>query len=211
VQQGEVSGTYDALASRYDDWSAAVAPPLRERWAEKVDEYVAPGDRVIELGCGTGVPVGRRLSQQYEYEGIDASTEMLAKARAVLPGVALTHADMLTVQFPSASLDAVVSFYAISHVPRKFHAGLFASIASWLRPKGVFVGNLTSRDDPESIERRWLDAGPMRWSGFAGSVNKKLLAEAGFRVIESEVLRQVEPDGCEIAPMWFVAQRIATP
>jgi ubiquinone/menaquinone biosynthesis C-methylase UbiE len=207
VRQSHVNETYDLLATRYDDWSARVVPALREVWARKVDDYAMPGERVVELGCGTGVPVGRLLSEQYEYEGVDASAEMLARARTALPSVPLTHADMLTVEFPAGSVGGVVSFYAISHIPRERHAGLFGLIASWLRPGGVFVGNLTSRDDVESFEASWLNAGPMRWSGFDEFVNRRLLADAGFRMIEDDVVRQVEPDGCEIAPMWFVAQR----
>jgi trans-aconitate methyltransferase len=132
---------------------------------------------------------------------------MLAKARAALPDATLIHGDMLRVEYPEQSLAAVVSFYAISHIPREHHARLLTSIASWLRSGGVFVGNLTSRDDPESIDATWLDAGPMRWSGFDERANLQLLADAGLRVVEHEVLRQVEPDGCEIAPMWFVATR----
>ena len=65
-------------------------------------------------------------------------------------------------------------------------------------------------DYPESVEACWLDAGPMRWSGFGEIVNKQLLRAAGFRVVESEAIRQIEPDGCEIVPMWFVGERIAT-
>jgi hypothetical protein len=132
---------------------------------------------------------------------------MIAKARGALPGASLTQGDMLTVEYPEESLAAVISFYAISHIPREHHARLFTSIASWLRSGGVFVGNLTSRDEPEGIEASWLNAGPMRWSGYDEHVNLQLLADAGLRVLEHEVLRQVEPDGCEIAPMWFVATR----
>ena len=209
VEQRQVNATYDVLASRYDGWSAAVAPSLRERWAQKVDDHAAPGERVVELGCGTGVPVGRLLSDRYDYEGVDASKEMLGMARAALPGVTLTNADVSSVDFPTRSLGAVVSFYAVSHIPRERHAGLFASIARWLRAGGVFVGNLTSRDDPGSLDTYWLDAGPMRWSGFDKAANEGLLAAAGLRVVESQVVRQVEPDGCEIAPMWFVAVRTA--
>jgi ubiquinone/menaquinone biosynthesis C-methylase UbiE len=211
MRQSDVNGTYDRLASRYDDWSAGVVPALREQWARKVDDFVTRGERVVELGCGTGVPVGRLLSERYNYTGVDASTEMLEKARSTLPAVTLMHADMLTVAFPAQSIGAVISFYAISHLAREHHARLFRSIASWLRADGVFVGNLSSRDDPESVEASWLDAGPMRWSGFDGSANKQLLAEAGLGVVEADVLRQVEPDGCEIVPMWFVAQRISPP
>ena len=211
MRQSDVSETYDRLASRYDDWSAAVVPALREQWARKVDDFVRPGERVVELGCGTGVPVGRLLSERYEYTGVDASAEMLRKARATLPGVTLTHADMLTVEFPTRSLGAVVSFYAISHLAREHHAQLFVLIASWLRADGVFVGNLSSRDDPESVEASWLEAGPMQWSGFDRTANEQLLADAGLRIMDADVIHQVEPDGCEIRPMWFVAQRIPTP
>src|SRR5207244_3791789 len=160
--QSDVNATYDALATRYDDWSARVVPALREVWAAKIDDYAMPGERIVELGCGTGVPVGRLLSERYEYEGVDASAEMLAKARAALPTVRLTYADMLKVEFPARSVGAVVSFYAISHVPRTHHARLFQSISSWLRPGGVFIANLTSCDDRESVEATWLNAGPMR-------------------------------------------------
>jgi len=105
----------------------------------------------------------------------------------------------------------VISFYAISHLAREHHAQLFGSIASWLRADGVFVGNLSSRDDPESVEASWLEAGPMRWSGFDARANEQLLADVGLRVVEANVIHQVEPDGCEIRPMWFVAQRSTTP
>jgi len=33
----------------------------------KVDEYVEPGERVVELGCGKGEPVGRVLSERYDW------------------------------------------------------------------------------------------------------------------------------------------------
>ncbi|MDQ1382130.1 MAG: hypothetical protein QOJ71_2849 [Actinomycetota bacterium] len=211
MRQDDVNGTYDRLASRYDDWSAGVVPALREQWARKVDDFVSRGEHVVELGCGTGVPVGRLLSERYKYTGVDASAVMLGKARSTLGAVTLTHADMLSVEFPKQSISAVVSFYAISHLAREHHARLFGSITSWLRADGVFVGNLTSRDDPESVDASWLGAGPMRWSGFDGTANEELLAAAGLRVIEADVIRQVEPDGCEILPMWFVAQRIPTP
>src|SRR6266581_2173073 len=57
AEVSEFSGTYDVLASRWDDWSAQVVPDVRADWARKLDEYVSAGERVVELGCGTGVPV----------------------------------------------------------------------------------------------------------------------------------------------------------
>jgi SAM-dependent methyltransferase len=204
---GEFSGTYDALAPRWDAWAGAIVPDVREEWTRKIEAFVAPGERVVELGCGTAVPVGRFLAARYDYTGIDASPGMLAEARAVLPEAQFTHADMHTVQFPPASLGAVVAFSSISHTPRDQHATLFAAIASWLRPGGVFIGNLHSHDDPDDFEPDWLGAGPMRWSGYDRMTNIALLAEAGLPVIESAVIAQLEPEGGTIYPLWFVARR----
>jgi SAM-dependent methyltransferase len=114
---------------------------------------------------------------------------------------------MHSVDFAPDSLAAVVAFYSIDHTPRDRHAALLHRIASWLRPGGVFVGTLHSRDDPDGFEANWLGAGPMRWSGFDGATNRRLLIEAGFVVIECEPITQIEPDGEEIYPMWFVARR----
>jgi SAM-dependent methyltransferase len=203
----EYSSTYDALAPRWDAWSSAVVPDLRAEWTHKVEEFVPPGEAVVELGCGTGAPVGRFLASRYDYTGIDASPGMLAQARAGLPGARLLHADMHTLDFPPASLGAVIAFFSISHTPRDQHAALFARIASWIRGGGVFIGNLHSRDDPDSYEPSWLGAGPMRWSGFDGATNTRLLTEAGFSVIETAAPDLREPEGETICPMWFVARR----
>jgi SAM-dependent methyltransferase len=203
----DFSTTYDALAHRYDDWSAAVVPDVRAAWARKIDAFLTGGERVVELGCGTGVPVGKLVCATYDYTGIDSSTGMLAKGHVALPGVIFMRADMHEVQFSPGSLGAVMAFYSIGHTPRERHATLFASIASWLRPGGVFIGNLHSHDDADDYEPDWLGAGPMRWSGFDMATNVALLADAGLQVVESVVIEQTEPEGTKIHPLWVVARR----
>jgi len=204
----EFASTYDALAPSYDEWSAALRPDVREIWVRKLAAVVGPGARVVELGCGTGVPVGRWLASQYEYTGVDASPGMLAKAREQVEGGVFVHADMETVSFASESLGAVVAFSSIIHVPREHHAALFASIGSWLRAGGLFAATLHSRDDPDDYDPNWLGGGPMRWTGFDRDTNVGLLAAAGLEIIESEVVDQVEPDGCVIHPFWLIARKV---
>jgi SAM-dependent methyltransferase len=201
--------TYDALAPRWDAWSAAIVPDVREEWARKVSAFVAAGEPVLELGCGTAVPVGRILAETYDYAGVDGSPGMLARAAEALPGAAFECVDMYDVRRAPESLGAVVAFSSISHTPRAKHASLFASIATWLRPGGVFVGNLHSRDDLDGYEPDWLGAGPMSWSGFDAATNARLLEAAGLPVVESAIVDQVEPDGETIRPFWFVARHRA--
>jgi SAM-dependent methyltransferase len=202
----EFSATYDALAPRWDEWAAAVTPPFREDALRRLPEFVADGERVVELGCGTGVPVGEVLAARYDYTGVDASPGMLARARLAIRNGTFRNADMESTTFPTASLGAVVAFFSIIHVPRERHAPLFASIAEWLRPGGVFLGTLHSDDDPDDYAPNWLGAGPMRWSGYDAATNRVLLARAGFDVLDATVIEQVEPDGCVIHPLLVLAR-----
>jgi SAM-dependent methyltransferase len=202
----EFAATYDALAPRWDEWAAAVAPPFREDTLRRLATFVADGERVVELGCGTGVPVGQALAARYDYTGVDASPGMLERAHAAVLNGTFVHADMEATSFPAASLGAVVAFFSIIHVPRERHAALFASIATWLRPAGIFLGTLHSRDDPDDYAPNWLDAGPMRWSGYDAATNRTLLERAGFEVLDATVIEQVEPDGCVIHPLVVFAR-----
>jgi SAM-dependent methyltransferase len=202
----EFSTTYDALAPRWDEWAAAVTPPFREDALRRLPAFVVDGEPVVELGCGTGVPVGQALAARYRYTGVDASSGMLARARDAVPTGTFVHGDMETCTFAAASLGAVVAFFSIIHVPRERHADLFVSIASWLRPGGVFLGTLHTNDDPDDFAPDWLGAGPMRWSGYDAATNRALLERAGFAVLDATVMKQVEPDGCVIHPLLVLAR-----
>ena len=203
----EFASTYDRLASRYDRWSGAIMPDVRAAWAHQIEPYVAEGEGVVELGCGTGVPVAQWLAGRYRYTGVDASPGMLGEARRHVPSASFVHADMETVTFEPGSLGAVVAFYSIIHVPRERHAALFGAIVSWLRPGGVFAASLHSREHADDFEPDWLGAGPMRWTGFDRDTNLALLVDAGLHVIEHEIIDQVEPDGTAIHPLWLLARK----
>src|SRR5207248_5012190 len=69
---------YDAIARIYDPWSASVIEDI----SFYVDEALASGGPVVELGVGTGriaIPVA---AAGIDVIGVDASAEMLAVCRA---------------------------------------------------------------------------------------------------------------------------------
>jgi ubiquinone/menaquinone biosynthesis C-methylase UbiE len=73
----------------YEQW---LVGPLFRPWAEMtLDEiHAAPGDRVLDIGCGTGIVarVAReRLGRAAYVVGIDISPDMLAVARRMAPDV----------------------------------------------------------------------------------------------------------------------------
>jgi cyclopropane fatty-acyl-phospholipid synthase-like methyltransferase len=99
-----------------------------------------PGARVVDLGCGAGVPATRELaSHGLQVLGVDFSAVQLRRAQRLVPGARLVQADMAMFGLRPATVDAVVSFYALIHVPVADQRALFPRIRGWLRPGGYFL------------------------------------------------------------------------
>ena len=205
-----VAAGYDGLAIRWDAWSAEIWPPLRETYVTRFLELLPDQPDVLELGCGTGVPVAAMLADRSSYHGVDVSPQMIALARRQVPAGRFQVADMREFTAPRSSVDGVVALYSIVHVPRRDHAALFRSIHGWLRPGGWFLAALHARDEEGWLEDDWLDAGPMFWSGFNAATNVALVEEAGFDPVRWEVRSQTErgPGGDdEVRFTYLLAQR----
>jgi SAM-dependent methyltransferase len=71
--------------------------------------------------------------------GVDFSAVQVRRARRLVPAASLIQADMTDLRLQSGSLDAVVSFYALIHVPLADQRALFPRIRDWLRPGGYFL------------------------------------------------------------------------
>jgi SAM-dependent methyltransferase len=194
---------YDEVAKRYREWTAGSA--VRNRWLDEVESRLRPSARVLELGCGAGTPVAKRLSDGgIDLLGIDSSPAQVALARSAVPRAEFRTADMAQLQFANESFDAVLAFYSITHVPRELHAGLFESIRRWLRPGGIFVASLGTRDCA-GWTGDWLGT-TMYFSHFDAATNLDLLQQAGFLIERQEIVAEDE-DGELVDFLWVVAAK----
>ena len=100
--------------------------------------------------------------------------------------------------------NAVTAFYSVTHLPRDSHGALFTRIAAWLRPGGLFLASLGASDCPDSVEE-WLGV-PMFFSSFDAGQNRRLLRDAGFRLLLDDLVTMREPDGPSTF-LWALAQR----
>jgi SAM-dependent methyltransferase len=204
-----VADGYDRIAERYSAWTGTALQGPRARYVAELKDRLPAGAPVMELGCASGVPVTQELAERFEVTGVDLSARHIELARANVPRAKFIGADMTTLEMPPDSFDAVIAFYAISHVPRDEHAGLFAGIERWLRPGGLFLATLTASDDPGTIEDDWLGA-PMFFNGYDGETGKQLVSAAGLNVLSAEEITE-EEDRVPVTFLWIVAQKPAQP
>jgi ubiquinone/menaquinone biosynthesis C-methylase UbiE len=145
-QRALVRRGYDAisLAYRSDDGGAAGSSAEEaSRYAEWVGELAAllrPGSRVVDLGCGAGIPATRELARhRLQVLGADFSAVQLHRAQRLVPAARLVQADMAALHLRPASADAVTAFYSLIHLPLADQQALFPRIRDWLRPGGYLL------------------------------------------------------------------------
>ncbi len=152
-------------------------------WLDELEPLLPPGGPVLDLGCGCGVPVARRLAASHPLIGVDISPVQIERARRNVPGARFICTDMATLDLPPASLSAVVSFYAIIHLPLAEQPELFARILTWLQPGGYLMATV-GHDEYSGQEDDWLQGGaPMHWSHADEATYLAWLDEAGFETL----------------------------
>ncbi|GAA3572907.1 class I SAM-dependent methyltransferase [Kribbella ginsengisoli] len=175
---------YDALSARYDeafDGESKYGPWL----AELLDRLSGPS-RILDLGCGSGIPVALTLAEAgHQVTGVDISEVQVQWARERVPAATFLQADAAQLEFPAAGFDAVVSFYALIHIPLDEQQGLLRKIGEWVRPGGLFVATVGAAAWT-GAEENWLDGGvPMWWSHADAGTTRGWVEEAGL-VVERE-------------------------
>jgi len=152
-------------------------------WLELIETRVAAGAPVLDLGCGCGVPVARRLARRYVVTGVDFSPVQIERARGLVPRATFLCADMTTLSFPDESFDAVTCLYALIHLPLAEQPTLLRSVSRWLQPGGLFLATV-GHEAWTGLEKDWLGVagGDMWWSHADASTYRRWFSEAGLAI-----------------------------
>ena len=203
VRQG-----YDKVSCVYrDNKGNAAYPSDYAEWLSELTSLLPPKSKVLELGCGCGVPVAQILSEMHAVTGVDISPVQIERARNFVPRAEFICADMTEVDFPAESFAAIVSLYAIIHVPLDEQPALFAKLCSWLQPEGYLLATVGSQAWT-GVEEDWLDVSgaAMFWSHADAKTYETWLTELGFKLHWSKLI----PEGDDGGHQLILAQKPKT-
>jgi cyclopropane fatty-acyl-phospholipid synthase-like methyltransferase len=173
---------------------------------------VAPGDVVIEMGCGTGALATAAAEAGATVHAVDVSPAMLeatrARAdRAGVTGLATHRAGFLGYRHAGPPADWILTRYALHHLPDAWKVVALRRLRDMLAPSGrLLLQDVIWSFPPERFEEeieRWLAAataadGAFARAAFEGHVRDEhstwtwaleaMLERCGFTVVAREIL-----------------------
>jgi trans-aconitate methyltransferase len=176
-----MSNSWDAKL--YDDRHRFVS-----QYGSSLVELADPqeGERVLDLGCGTGLLLDQLAANGALVTGMDASPSMIEKARAAYPAYPLHVGDARDFSFP-APFHLVFSNATLHWIPEA--ADVARSVARALRPGGRFVGEFGGAGNCRQIVSALTTAGEeigvtlkSPWYFPSIAAYAQVLEDAGFEV-----------------------------
>lgn len=147
-KRAQVQSMFDRIAPRYDLMNRLMSGGLDQGWRRRALALarVGPGDRVLDLACGTGDLCELAAALGARVVGADFAREMLrgAQARGATP--ALVQGDAAALPFADASVTVVTCGFALRNFVSL--ADVFRELARVLAPGGRIA--LIDVDRPRS-------------------------------------------------------------
>jgi cyclopropane fatty-acyl-phospholipid synthase-like methyltransferase len=199
-----IAAGYDSVADAYAALEREGEWP-RQRWLADLLSRLRAGARVLDFGCGSGIPATRSIVDAgHSVVAADISPEQVRRARQNVPEAEVILAGALDLQLEPESLDAVVAFYVVDHIPREQHGQLLASVHRWLCPGGWLLLTFEIDDQP-GIVGDWLGV-PMFFSHYDAATSQQLVRQAGFEIVRAA--EETQQEGNRPVPyLWLLARK----
>lgn len=147
-------------------------PAIFDQWPERIIEAacVGKGDRVLEVGCGTGVlarKVIKRVGAAGGVVGLDFSESMLEVARGICPDVIFQQGNAMDLPFDNESFDTVIASFMLMFVSDPVKAA--SEMWRVLKPGGRLVITVWEALDQNPVYAGLVDIARRRIDDVAAS------------------------------------------
>lgn len=180
-----------ALPNFAETFERVLVPAIFERYARDLVERarpLGPSDRILDLGCGTGIVariLRERLGGGARITGLDVNAQMIAKAKAIAPDIEWREGNATALPFADGSFEVVLAQQVLQFVPDR--AAALREIKRVLVPGGRLIASTWRARAYQPlfealgvIAEKYLGPGSdKRWTLEAAEL-RDLAGEAGF-------------------------------
>lgn len=201
---GPARGIIDLYSGRALDWDQDRGKTLIEKpWLDAFLGHVAAAGSVLDLGCGSGEPIGRYvIDQGRAVTGIDAAPGLIELCRRRFPDHDWRVADMRRLDL-GRTFDGLIAWHSAFHLTPRDQRRMFAVYARHLAPGGVLM--FTSGTEEGETVGEWRGE-PLYHGSLSVEEYRTALTAAGFEVLDN----RVGDPGTGGATVWLARARVAT-
>ncbi len=147
---------FATIADRYDLITKLLSYGQDARWKRTLvaRARLQPGERVLDLACGTGDLAFAAAAQGGRVVGLDLTHRMLQLAARKSAAARLVTGDMTHLPFGPRSFDVVTTGYGLRNVPDL--AAAIDEIARVLQPGGRLLSLDFNRPEPPLVRGAYL-------------------------------------------------------
>ncbi|MER5260032.1 MULTISPECIES: class I SAM-dependent methyltransferase [unclassified Streptomyces] len=180
---------FDAIGQHYDDAFPHKDGQLAA--GRRLADALPPGSRVLDVGCGTGLPTARQLADAGHFVlGVDLSAGMLDLARKNVPAqnAEFRQLDLaaLRAEGPGGvgQFDGIAAFFALLMLPRDEIPYALRLLHGLLRPGGLLALAMVEADlDDAGIP---FLGHTIRVSGYLRDELRQVVRDAGFDIVDED-------------------------
>jgi len=121
-----------------------------------VDQYVQPGQQILDLGCGNGRVADIVNEIKGNYVGMDVSSDLLAIAKQKHPNDNFHVGTMLKTGFEDTVFDVVFLFASFHHIPSlRLRIETLEEISRITKPGGLIIMTNWNLHQWRMLRQRW--------------------------------------------------------
>ena len=171
--------SYNKIA---DQWNESRNKLPLNKCVVDFSQKIKPNGKILDIGCGTGYPIAKYLSDYgFLVTGIDISENMIKKAI----DQKLSNAKFYLCDFfeykPTEKYEGIIAFDSFFHFPKEKQAEIYHIVSGWMNI-GTYL--LFTHGKKESEIKGYMYGEPFYYSALNTQDVHRLLLNSGF-VIES--------------------------
>ena len=175
----DLSNGWEGVAARFVALRSRIGVATVQTWARSL----RPGGTILDLGCGSGVPISEALMTcGFDVHGVDASPSLVAAFQKQFPHVPVVCESVEESTFFGRPFDGVVAIGLVFLLSEPAQRALIRRVAAALKPTGQFLFTAPAQ------KCRWADALTGRTSISLGAeAYREALADVGLTVVATYV------------------------
>lgn len=192
----EIIDLYERHSAEWDEDRQHSRPAGERRWLTRYATEIEPNGAVLDLGCGSGVPITSDLvAAGLSVTGVDSSPSLIALCRQRFAEQEWIVADMRRLDL-GRRFAGLLAWHSLFHLPAEDQQRMFPRFAAHLAPGGHLM--FTSGTERGETIGSWRNE-PLYHASLALCEYEALLQDSGFDLVD----RVIGDPTCGGATIWL--------